>query len=84
LDRVSEAAREKTESVSSKVHTQLLQLADERALTAERKSHDLEREVQSLKDQLASKGSGLSTGPAYSGLSYGSTVSEIQSSLYIL
>ena len=45
LDRVSEAAREKTESVSSKVHTQLLQLADEKAMDAERRAQDLEREV---------------------------------------
>lgn len=45
LERVGEVARERTESVSSKVHTQLLQLADERAMVAEQHAQDMEREV---------------------------------------
>ena len=45
LERVGEVARERTESVSSKVHTQLLQLADERAMVAEQRAQDMEREV---------------------------------------
>ena len=48
LERVGEVARERTESVSSKVHTQLLQLADERAMVAEQRAQDLEREVSAI------------------------------------
>jgi hypothetical protein len=45
LDRVGEATRDRSEMVSSKVHNQLLQIADERAHTAEQKALQLEREV---------------------------------------
>ena len=46
LDRVAEASRDRSEMVSSRVHTQLIQIADERAQAAERRSLQLEREVK--------------------------------------
>ena len=46
LDRVAEATREKTEMVSSKVHTQLLEIADEKAMAAERRASELDKEVR--------------------------------------
>ena len=45
LERVVGAARERSEMVSSKVHVQLLQIADDRALAAEQKAQELEKEV---------------------------------------
>ena len=45
LDRVAGAAQERAEMVSSKVHVQLLQIADDRALAAEQKARELEKEV---------------------------------------
>ncbi len=48
LQRAGQAARDKTESVSSKVHTQLLQLADEKAAAAEQRTLNLEREVSTI------------------------------------
>lgn len=45
LDRVTEASRDKSEMVSSKVHIQLLQIADEKAAAAEQRTHELEKEV---------------------------------------
>ena len=50
LDRVAEASRDRSEMVSSRVHTQLMQIADERAQTAERKSLELEREVKKFEE----------------------------------
>ena len=46
LDKISELTREKAENVSHVVHTQLLQIADEKALQAETKCRQLENEVQ--------------------------------------
>ena len=46
LDKISELIREKAENVSHVVHTQLLQIADEKALQAETKCRKLENEVQ--------------------------------------
>ena len=46
LDRVTEASREKSEMVSNKVHTQLMQIADEKAAAAEQRAHELEKEVR--------------------------------------
>ena len=46
LDRVAEASRDRSEMVSSRVHTQLIQIADERVQAAEKKSLELEREVR--------------------------------------
>ena len=46
LDRVGEASRDRSEMISSKVHTQLLQVADDRAMSAERQTQALEREVR--------------------------------------
>ena len=46
LERVAEASRDRSEMVSSRVHTQLIQIADERVLAAEKKSLELEREVR--------------------------------------
>ena len=46
LDRVAEASRDRSEMVSSRVHTQLIQIADERAQAAERRNLELEREVK--------------------------------------
>ena len=45
LDRVTEASRDKSEMVSSKVHIQLLQIADEKAAAAEQRTYELEKEV---------------------------------------
>ena len=45
LDRVSEASRDRSEMVSNRVHTQLIQIADERAEVAERRSMELEKQV---------------------------------------
>jgi len=45
LDKISELTREKAEKVSHTVHTQLLQIADEKALQAESKCRELESEV---------------------------------------
>ena len=45
LDKISELTREKAESVSHTVHTQLLQIADEKSLQAETKCRQLENEV---------------------------------------
>lgn len=47
LDKISELTREKAENVSHIVHTQLLQIADEKALQAETKCRRLENEVNS-------------------------------------
>ena len=44
-DRVTEASRDKAEMVSSKVHTQLIQIADEKAMAAEMRTQELEKEV---------------------------------------
>ena len=41
--------------VSSRVHTQLMQIADERAQTAERKSLELEREVKKFEKVTLTK-----------------------------
>ena len=46
LDRVAESSRDRSEMVSSRVHTQLIQIADERAQVAERRNLELEREVR--------------------------------------
>ena len=46
LDRVSEASRDRSEMVSNRVHTQLIQIADERAEVAERRSMELEKQVR--------------------------------------
>ena len=46
LDKISELTREKAENVSHVVHTQLLQIADDKALQAESKCRQLENEVQ--------------------------------------
>ncbi|CAI8036937.1 hypothetical protein GBAR_LOCUS20688 [Geodia barretti] len=51
LDRVGVATRDRSEMVSSKVHNQLLQIADERAQSAEQKALQLERQLLSLRDQ---------------------------------
>ena len=48
LDRLSEFSRERREMVSGKVHTQLLQISDERAEMAERKIKELEQEVHTV------------------------------------
>lgn len=45
LDRMNELSRDRQEMVSSAVHTQLLQISDDRALVAERKVKQLELEV---------------------------------------
>ena len=47
LDRVGVASRERAEMVSSTVHTQLLQIADDRTTEAESRARQLEREVGS-------------------------------------
>ena len=46
LDRLGEFSRERREMVSGGVHTQLLQISDERAEMAERKVKELEQEVE--------------------------------------
>ena len=46
LDRVAEASRDRSEMVSNRVHTQLIQIADERAEVAERRNLELERQVK--------------------------------------
>ena len=46
LDRLGEFSHERREMVSSRVHTQLLQISDERAEMAERKVKELEQEVK--------------------------------------
>jgi hypothetical protein len=51
LDRVGEATRNRSEMVSSKVHNQLLQIADERAQSAEQKALQLERQLLSVRDK---------------------------------
>ena len=48
LDRVGEATRERAEMVSNRVHTQLLQIADEKAMAAEKRAQELEREVRGV------------------------------------
>ena len=48
LDRVSESSRDKAEMVSSKVHTQLMAITDEKLLASERRGQLMEREVWSL------------------------------------
>lgn len=48
LDRLSEFSRERREMVSGKVHTQLLQISDERAEMAERRIKELEQEVHTV------------------------------------
>ena len=45
LDRVTESSRDKAEMVSSKVHIQLMAIADEKAVANERRAQLLEREV---------------------------------------
>lgn len=45
LDRVADSSRNRAEMVSSKVHTQLLAIADEKVLTGERRAQMMEREV---------------------------------------
>ena len=45
LDRVSESSRDKAEMVSSKVHTQLMAIADEKVMAGERRAQIMEREV---------------------------------------
>ena len=45
LNRLNEFSRERREMVSGHVHTQLLQISDERAETAERKVKELEQQV---------------------------------------
>ena len=46
LDKISELTREKAENVSHTIHTQLLQIADDKALQAETKCRQLENEVE--------------------------------------
>ena len=48
LDRVSESSRDRAEMVSSKVHTQLMAIADEKVVASERRGQMLEREVSSI------------------------------------
>ena len=48
LDRVSESSRDRAEMVSSKVHTQLMAIADERVATSERRAQLMEREVRGV------------------------------------
>ena len=45
LDRVSESSRDRAEMVSSKVHTQLMAIADEKVVASERRAQMMEREV---------------------------------------
>ncbi len=45
LDRVTESSRDRAEMVSSKVHNQLMTIADERVAASERRGHMMEREV---------------------------------------
>lgn len=45
LDRVSESSRDRAEMVSSRVHTQLMAIADEKAMASERRGQIMEREV---------------------------------------
>jgi len=46
LDRVSESSRDRAEMVSSKVHTQLMNMADEKLAASERRAQMMEREVR--------------------------------------
>ena len=48
LDRLNELSRDRQEMVSSKVHTELLKLSDQRADAAEMKVKQLELEVSYL------------------------------------
>lgn len=45
---MGEATRERAEMVSNRVHTQLLQIADEKAMAAEKRAQELEREVRGV------------------------------------
>ncbi len=70
LDRVTEAERDKAEMVSSKVHTQLLQIADDRAMAAETRAQKLENEVSEQINTINLVGhlySLVLTGPKLSG-----------------
>lgn len=46
LDRVSESSRDRAEMVSSKVHNQLMSIADEKVAVTERRVQVMEREVK--------------------------------------
>ncbi len=46
LDRVSESSRDRAEMVSSKVHNQLMSIADEKVAVTERRAQVMEREVK--------------------------------------
>ena len=50
LDRVSESSRNRAEMVSSKIHNQLMSIADEKAAASERCAQMMEREVRSLSE----------------------------------
>lgn len=45
LDRVGESSRDRAEMVSSRVHTQLMAIADEKVVASERRAQIMEREV---------------------------------------
>ncbi|XP_072045182.1 uncharacterized protein [Amphiura filiformis] len=51
LERLADVNREKSEMVSSEVHTELLRMADERAKRAEMRNMALEHEVRTLRQQ---------------------------------
>ena len=55
LNRLNEFSRERREMVSGHVHTQLLQISDERAETAERKVKELEQQVYKKYSTLLQK-----------------------------
>ncbi|KAI8506928.1 hypothetical protein Bbelb_153670 [Branchiostoma belcheri] len=48
LEKLSEVNREKSEMVSSTVHLELLRIADERAAQAEKKTMELEKQLQEI------------------------------------
>ena len=48
LERVSESSRDRAEMVSSKVHAQLMAIADERVLASERRVQMMEKEVRHM------------------------------------
>ncbi len=53
LDRVRESSRDRAEMVSSKVHTQLMAIADEKVVASERRGQILEREVCPFVDSIS-------------------------------
>lgn len=52
LDRVSESSRDRAEMVSSRVHTQLMAIADEKVVASERRGQIMEREVCYYRDDV--------------------------------